>query len=730
MKSGKLLLALFLYTITGFAQINPPDSLTARVGLIGPLPKSVILFWQYDQPMTNVRFDVYKKTGPVSDTSHHYTKLLPTFERNYNDLLVIPGATYSYYVTASTGMAESLPSDTVQITVSVSHIFTGAIAGNLYEDSTLAPIAGGVVAVLPASLHSMFQGMELKTDSLGNFYGKFADGDYYLYSTAPGYHGEFYDNAQSILLAKKITIVYGDSINVSIGLAKITSPVITFGKISGKLYEDSSQVPIPRGITAIFPTQIGAGGPGAIAFSDSNGNFSTRLRTGQYYMYSSAPGYQGEFFDDVSSLPLATRITLNTGDSLVYNIGLARLVPPVTFTVSGSVKDSMGTELQANILTFIVNRQHSPSAWQFRYLTKTDTGGNFLIKGVRPGDSLIVFAEPLNKDFTGQFYNGKTNYRDADRIGVTANVTGINFVLSGKTVYANGITGTVKDSAGISVVKGNVHLYSKIFGRYGWRGETAIDTVTGVYSFTNLTPGKYFLLAEGRGYVPSYFRYDGMTTLNWRDADSVIVTAAPVVTGINFNLKTFNPPVGGGFVFGLDKGSDGSLLGGTLNYALDANGGIVDYSISELDGSYLLQNFQSGTYTVVSNQANYQDIKSIVNLDYLSNSTINEDVSLAPQTVTGITDNANVITGYALSQNYPNPFNPNTVIRYQIPENSFVTLKVYNILGAEVTTLVNENQRAGIYNLNFRAGSLASGVYFYQLTAGSFKATKKLMLLK
>lgn len=85
---------------------------------------------------------------------------------------------------------------------------------------------------------------------------------------------------------------------------------------------------------------------------------------------------------------------------------------------------------------------------------------------------------------------------------------------------------------------------------------------------------------------------------------------------------------------------------------------------------------------------------------------------------------------YELSQNYPNPFNPVTKIEYSIPTESFVTLKVYNIMGQEVATLVNEKQTASNYVATFDGKTLASGVYFYKLTAGNFVSTKKLMLLK
>ena len=85
---------------------------------------------------------------------------------------------------------------------------------------------------------------------------------------------------------------------------------------------------------------------------------------------------------------------------------------------------------------------------------------------------------------------------------------------------------------------------------------------------------------------------------------------------------------------------------------------------------------------------------------------------------------------FALNQNYPNPFNPSTVISYQLPVNSDVTLKIYDVLGKEVTTLVNEDKPAGSYQIDFNAGGLSSGIYFYRLQAGDFVQTRKMILLK
>ena len=85
---------------------------------------------------------------------------------------------------------------------------------------------------------------------------------------------------------------------------------------------------------------------------------------------------------------------------------------------------------------------------------------------------------------------------------------------------------------------------------------------------------------------------------------------------------------------------------------------------------------------------------------------------------------------YSLGLNYPNPFNPSTTINYAVPQNSFISLRVFDILGNEVQTLVNETKSAGKYTVSFDAASIPSGVYFYTLEAGNFVSTKKMLLLK
>jgi len=100
------------------------------------------------------------------------------------------------------------------------------------------------------------------------------------------------------------------------------------------------------------------------------------------------------------------------------------------------------------------------------------------------------------------------------------------------------------------------------------------------------------------------------------------------------------------------------------------------------------------------------------------------------QILTAVKDPRQLPNQFALSQNYPNPFNPATQISYTIPKASTVTLTIYDLLGREVTTLVNGKNEPGVHFISWNALNVSSGVYFYRIVAGSFVQTKKMMLMK
>jgi hypothetical protein len=98
--------------------------------------------------------------------------------------------------------------------------------------------------------------------------------------------------------------------------------------------------------------------------------------------------------------------------------------------------------------------------------------------------------------------------------------------------------------------------------------------------------------------------------------------------------------------------------------------------------------------------------------------------------ITGIGNSGEILEGFSLSQNYPNPFNPSTNIKFTVPKDGRVTLKVYDMIGNEVATIWDDFLKKGAYNGGFDGTNLSSGVYFYRLTAGEFSDTKKMILMK
>ena len=127
---------------------------------------------------------------------------------------------------------------------------------------------------------------------------------------------------------------------------------------------------------------------------------------------------------------------------------------------------------------------------------------------------------------------------------------------------------------------------------------------------------------------------------------------------------------------------------------------ILDNSINEINGKIILAEYDWGIdYSTLVDVEDYTDVTSL------------------PKR-------------FSLYQNYPNPFNPSTIIKYQIPADSFVQLKIYDILGSEISTLINQRQPSGIYEIEFNNTNIASGMYFDKLSVGKLTETKKMILMK
>jgi sugar lactone lactonase YvrE len=208
------------------------------------------------------------------------------------------------------------------------------------------------------------------------------------------------------------------------------------------------------------------------------------------------------------------------------------------------------------------------------------------------------------------------------------------------------------------------------------------------------------------------------------------------------NLVGLPVPIGAANIYTVDLAGNNSVYQGGLTAVVDVAINPIDHSLYALQhaefGPPWLNNkgrlfrIQNGVVdTLISGMQRPSGMVFNSNGDLFITSIQNDNIIKVSNLPVGVEDENNFVADdFSLEQNYPNPFNPSTSIQYQVPSISNVSLKVYDVLGNEVSTLVNEEKPAGSYEVSFDAAGLSSGIYFYKLQAGSLVETKKMILMK
>jgi photosystem II stability/assembly factor-like uncharacterized protein len=201
----------------------------------------------------------------------------------------------------------------------------------------------------------------------------------------------------------------------------------------------------------------------------------------------------------------------------------------------------------------------------------------------------------------------------------------------------------------------------------------------------------------------------------------------------------------GGFYSSTDLGLSWTQIlsnpGGSNNVitSLVYNNAILVGIYATNGGKVLVTKNDGGSWTDVSTGTSgnpswiFTDLRSFLNYNgtFLVGTFGKSIYSVPFNQIIGIKQISSAVSDeFKLYQNYPNPFNPSTIIKFQIKDLRFVSLKIFDMLGKEIATLVNEKKTPGVYEVNFDGSNLNSGVYFYQLNAGNFKETKKFLLIK
>jgi len=217
----------------------------------------------------------------------------------------------------------------------------------------------------------------------------------------------------------------------------------------------------------------------------------------------------------------------------------------------------------------------------------------------------------------------------------------------------------------------------------------------------------------------------------WSQVDSLMEVNTLATTGIN----VFAGTNGDGVLLSTNNGTTWTQVNTGLSsdtVIAFAVSGMNLFAATDRNGVFLTTN--NGTsWTAVNSGLTNTIVRSFaVSGAYLFVGTEGGGVWRRPlsEMITDVESISEFPQHFSLEQNYPNPFNPSTTISYQFPTQSHVTLKVYDVLGHEVATLLNEEKPAGAYTVRWDANGVASGVYFYRMSAGSFVDVKKLVLLK
>jgi hypothetical protein len=580
-----------------------------------------------------------------------------------------------------------------------------------------------------------------------------AGNTYYYYVTSIGFH--YRTSSES------------DSSNIaSITLGGTATPK---GEISGTVTDDSTGLPIPGVRIRFYP--MGGFSLDILrplmdlqALTDSLGHYEAKLDTGRY-LIKAVPWdgmfwkskYRSEWYDNAPDASSATPVRVLPDSNFTANFGLAPVIPVSFANISGRVTDTSGVPLRNASVVFLRTLQEMNLLWSTTSMAPglgeeemnvegvghargvlwrggTDSLGNYQAR-VISGKSYIALASKFG--YIPEYFNNKSNPQDADIIVVTKDTTGIDFSLSPNPAYQNSISGLVKDSLGARVPS-RIVLFP-VRHTPAARTRFAHTDSLGVYTISNVLTGKYFVLAiPFSGYAPAFYKNGAYGIRRWKDADTVNIEGD--VSGIDIGVVPINST---GFVrlSGTVRSSDGTMLEGVGVVATISTGDVVGYGLTDGSGNYTIDGLTAGMITLSVDKEDYNSTEGSMSIPAGTYSRDNVNFTLSPATVTSVSPAIDLPTGYSLKQNYPNPFNPSTKISFDIPVLSTVTLKIFNVIGQEVRTLVHGTLPAGrqelVWNGTDDAGrTLASGVYFYSLSAlplsggNGFSEIRKMVLLK
>jgi len=606
---------------------------------------------------------------------------------------------------------------------------SSAIRGRVTKAADGTPIAGAVIRVFLTRRLAVDRGFfrETRTDENGDYILPVREGAYFVHASAEGFNSEFYDNARRFEDAIRVH-VFADSHTVGIDF-----DLTTRGSIAGTVTDEVTGLPLEGAVVEAFKenNRIDAAvdGVGFRAKTDSLGNYLIEnVPAGDYLVVSSAEEYLPEFYREAAKKDSATLVTV-TDDASVTDINF-------TLLAGGSISGLVATEADSlPIPGALVMVYESETGFHRRGYS--DESGAYTVRGLRTGR---YYVRVVAEGFEPELYDNAAHRGEATLVDVTApdDTPDIDFYLKKHVDRRGTIVGAVWSA------KDQTPIMGAFIVAVSPRDRVPHFTFTGPFGFyrlTDLPAGKYFVFSGAEGFVGEF--YDN--AFRFKNADPVMVRHGQVTAGINFDLKP-QPRRGIYTVRGRirHRNSNAPLHGVVVQARLGDD--VEVNTVTDVNGEYVISGLAAGEYVIEATAPGYAD-------GYFGGSTPEtastvtvgngEDASgvnmdLEQDNVTSIDDDggSQVPESFDLSQNYPNPFNPQTSIKYQLAQSADVTLKIFNLLGQEVRTLVNKAQAAGVYTAVWDGKDdfgrqVSSGFYIYRLEAGEkLKVSKRMLLLK
>jgi hypothetical protein len=566
-------------------------------------------------------------------------------------------------------------------------------------DSANMPIPGAqITADGPANVHYFAY-----ADKAGAYKLALPAGVYRIRASAATYATEWYNEKSDPLLADSVVVsATGNVSGIDFTLERWG------GKISGTV-RDNAANPIAGAVVRISGLQATTNpASNAVrvhisAMSRSDGTYEIDgVPPGSYVAGTSAKGYLAEFYDNAATYASATPVVVvNHQNTAGIDFSLAqggKIAGRVTATATG----------QPIPHAFVTVRNKTNLS---EMAARTDSNGYYVLPGL-PSGSYVLFAAGFR--FIGEYYDNTRDPLAATAVNVTApaTTTGIDFALdsmpSGRIRFAGRVT-----SAASSLPA-------------EWAIIEAINPQTDACIATSTDPdGNYELQGDASCIVRARAlgfggEYAGQTR-NWMESNTAGASGT-----LDFDLE---PVVENGFRSLRGNVRDGDSKTGISNawvYGIDEDGNL-HFACTDANGDFDLSGAGDGVMDVSISGVSYVSLRNSVTLGGNSGSVV---FSLRRTDATLDVKNQALPKQVALSQNFPNPFNPSTSITYAIPSSGNVRITVYNLLGAAVTTLVNEKKEAGTHTVTLSAAGMPSGVYIYKLETGSVTLTKRMILMK